>query len=87
MTDPQASELGARLEEHFRDIHLRCMKDVPICNEALSVAALGFQPFGDWTLGIVLCYGAVDDGRKTGSAVRGGLVKVFNVAYCRFGGE
>jgi [NiFe] hydrogenase assembly HybE family chaperone len=54
MTDPQASELAARFEEHFRDIHLRCMKDVPICNEALSVAALGFQPFGDWTLGIVL---------------------------------
>ena len=31
--------------------------------------------------------GAVDDGRKSGSAARGGIAKAFNVAYCRFGGE
>ncbi len=52
--DSEASELAARLEEHFRDIYIRCMKDVPICNEALDVAAVGFRRFGDFSLGIVL---------------------------------
>jgi [NiFe] hydrogenase assembly HybE family chaperone len=52
--DRESCELSSRLEEHFRDIHERCMKDVPICNEALGVACVGFRPFGDFSLGIVL---------------------------------
>ena len=50
----QARDLSERLEEHFREIYVRCMKDVPICNDALEVACTGFQPFGDWIVGIIL---------------------------------
>jgi [NiFe] hydrogenase assembly HybE family chaperone len=52
--DWDSLELSSRLEAHFRDIHARCMKDVPICNPALDVACVGFRPFGDYLLGIVL---------------------------------
>jgi len=70
--DRESAELASRLEEHFRDLHERCMKDVPICNEALGVAAVGFRPFGDWTLGIVLTPWFMN----VVAAPRGGAAKV-----------
>jgi [NiFe] hydrogenase assembly HybE family chaperone len=53
MTD-EASDLAARLEAHFAELYARCMKDMPICNHDLEVACVGFRPFGDFNLGIVL---------------------------------
>jgi [NiFe] hydrogenase assembly HybE family chaperone len=53
-TDREASDLSARLEQHFCELYERCMKDMPICNAAVSVACVGFRPFGDFSLGIVL---------------------------------
>jgi len=53
-TDPASSELAARLDAHFHELYDRCMKDMPICNPALSVACVGFRPYGDFYLGIVL---------------------------------
>jgi [NiFe] hydrogenase assembly HybE family chaperone len=53
-TDREASELSARLEQHFRELYERCMKDMPISNAALEVACVGFQRFGAFSLGIVL---------------------------------
>jgi [NiFe] hydrogenase assembly HybE family chaperone len=50
----ECARLAERLEAHFRDVHARAMKDVPICNEDLAVASTGFRPYGDWALGIVL---------------------------------
>ncbi|MBB4197165.1 hypothetical protein CCR94_14105 [Rhodoblastus sphagnicola] len=52
--DRESQELAARLEQHFAELFERCMKDMPICNFSLQVACVGFQPFGDFTLGIVL---------------------------------
>ena len=52
--DLEAAELSARLEEHFAELFERCMKEMPICNPHLRVACVGFRPFGDFNLGIVL---------------------------------
>ena len=52
--DFESAELSARLAEHFEELYERCMKDMPICNPALNVACVGFRPFGDFNLGIVL---------------------------------
>ncbi|MCW2283063.1 [NiFe] hydrogenase assembly HybE family chaperone [Rhodoblastus acidophilus] len=52
--DLEAAELAARLEEHFEELYERCMKDMPICNPHLRVACIGFRPYGDFNLGIVL---------------------------------
>jgi [NiFe] hydrogenase assembly HybE family chaperone len=49
----EAQAAGERLAAHYRDVYLRAMADVPICNLALDVAATGFRPFGGRFIGIV----------------------------------
>ena len=49
----EAQAAGERLAAHYRDVYLRSMADVPICNPALEVAATGFRPFGGGFIGIV----------------------------------
>jgi [NiFe] hydrogenase assembly HybE family chaperone len=46
--------LIARLETVFRRIEQERMWDVPVCNSALQVQAIGFQAWGDAYLGILL---------------------------------
>jgi len=54
MNDIECAKLSARLAEHFAELYERCMKDMPICNPHLRVACVGFRPFGDFNVGIVL---------------------------------
>ncbi len=48
------ADFAARLEAHFRDVHVRAMADVPICNPALAVACVGFHAWNGQALGIVV---------------------------------
>jgi [NiFe] hydrogenase assembly HybE family chaperone len=50
----ECARLAERLEAHFRNVHERAMRDVPICNERLAVAVTDFRPCGDWAVGIVV---------------------------------
>lgn len=44
----------AALEARFRDIAVTRMAGVPLLNERLAVAALGFEPVDDGALGVLL---------------------------------
>jgi len=44
---------GARLAAHYRRVH-EAMRDLPICNPLLDIEAIGFRPFGDHALGVIL---------------------------------
>lgn len=44
---------GARLADHYRRVH-DAMRDLPICNPMLDIEAIGFRPYGDYALGVVL---------------------------------
>jgi len=48
-----AQAVGARLAEIYRGVHV-AMRDLPVCNPRLDVEAIGFQPFGDYALGVLL---------------------------------
>ena len=50
--DP-ALAVGRRLEQRYRSIHLGAMADLPVCNDALEVAATGFRSYGGRAYGIV----------------------------------
>ncbi|MEF3365169.1 [NiFe]-hydrogenase assembly chaperone HybE [Methylocystis sp. 9N] len=56
-TDPPREEAavlaGAQLADHYRRVH-EAMRDLPICNPRLDVAAIGFRPYGDHALGVIL---------------------------------
>ena len=52
--DAEVLALSARLEAHFAEVHRRAMADVPICNEALAVASVGFRPWRGQAFGIVV---------------------------------
>lgn len=52
--DAEVAELSARLQAHFAEVHRRSMADVPICNEALAVASIGFRLWRGQALGIVV---------------------------------
>jgi [NiFe] hydrogenase assembly HybE family chaperone len=52
--DAEVASLSVRLEAHFREVYLRAMADVPICNAALSVACVGFRPWRGQAFGIVV---------------------------------
>ena len=59
MTQDRAAEeealaIGARLAAIYSDVYVRAMRDVPICNAALEVEAIGFRPYGALALGIVV---------------------------------
>ena len=40
-----ATLAGARLADHYRRVH-EAMRDLPICNPALEIEAIGFRPWG-----------------------------------------
>jgi [NiFe] hydrogenase assembly HybE family chaperone len=52
--DAEAAAFAARLEAHFGEVYRRAMADAPICNKALAVASVGFRPWRDKALGIVV---------------------------------
>ncbi len=53
--DADASQaLGEALAARYAAIHASAMRDMPVCNEALAVAPIGFRPFGDSAAGIVI---------------------------------
>ncbi|GLI92604.1 [NiFe]-hydrogenase assembly chaperone HybE [Methylocystis echinoides] len=54
MDDDAARAIGARLAEIYEGIWVGPMQDVPICNDALGVAAVGFRAHGDAAIGIVV---------------------------------
>ncbi len=49
-----SADICARLEGLYREIQITRMADVPILNDALQVAAVGFDPYGDYYLGVLL---------------------------------
>jgi [NiFe] hydrogenase assembly HybE family chaperone len=51
--DAAAVLAGARLADHFRRVH-ETMRDLPICNPRLDVAAIGFRSYGEHALGVIL---------------------------------
>jgi [NiFe] hydrogenase assembly HybE family chaperone len=54
MNDDAARAIGAQLAEIYRGIWTVSMRDVPICNAALEVEAIGFRAYGSAAVGIVL---------------------------------
>jgi [NiFe] hydrogenase assembly HybE family chaperone len=54
MNDDAARAIGAQLAEIYRRIWTVSMRDVPICNAALEVEAVGFRAYGRAAVGIVL---------------------------------
>lgn len=46
--------LEQQLEAVFHRIHEERMQDVPVCNPALEVKAVGFREWGDYALGVML---------------------------------
>jgi len=53
MTDP-AGEIGERLNQLYRAIDARSMRDLPIHNPRLEVQAVGFRRFEGWALGALV---------------------------------
>ena len=55
MVDPAreaaATLAGARLADHYRRVH-EAMRDLPICNPALEIEAIGFRPYGGHAVGV-----------------------------------
>lgn len=49
-----AHAAGERLAALYREIHRTAMSDVPICNDALSVEAIGFRDFEGYVLGVIV---------------------------------
>lgn len=43
-----------QLESVFRQIEQQRMRDMPMCNPALQVEAIGFREWGEYTLGVML---------------------------------
>lgn len=54
MDDEAAIDIGERLAALYRAIRSGPMRDMPVCNDALDVAAIGFRPFGEWAIGVVV---------------------------------
>jgi [NiFe] hydrogenase assembly HybE family chaperone len=52
--DRFAIETGQRLMLLYREIYQRAMRDVPVCNHALTVECIGFRRYGDYAIGVVL---------------------------------
>ena len=54
MTEADRPSPASELEQRFRAIWQQQMQDVPIVNPALAVEALGFRPWRDHWLGILI---------------------------------
>ena len=48
-----ATLAGDRLADHYRRVH-EAMRDLPICNPALEIEAIGFRLYGGHALGVIL---------------------------------
>lgn len=49
-----ATEICARLEAHYREVESTRMQGVPVLNLALQVAAIGFEAYAEFHLGVLL---------------------------------
>ena len=47
-------ETALALQDHFNHIHQHHMRETPLCNPALRVEAVDFQPYRDQVLGVVI---------------------------------
>ncbi len=54
MDDEAAVALGAALAARYAEIHAGPMRDMPVCNPALTVAPVGFRGFGANAAGVVI---------------------------------
>jgi [NiFe] hydrogenase assembly HybE family chaperone len=54
MDDDAARAIGDRLAARYVEIGDGPMRDVPICNSALAVEAIGFRAHGDAAVGVVV---------------------------------
>ena len=54
LDDDPAAEIAARLEAVYRRVHATAMRDVPVCNDALAVEAVGLAPWRHGWLGILI---------------------------------
>jgi [NiFe] hydrogenase assembly HybE family chaperone len=54
MDDDAARAIGERLVARYAEISEGPMRDVPICNPALAVEAIGFRAHGDAAVGIII---------------------------------
>jgi [NiFe] hydrogenase assembly HybE family chaperone len=50
----QATARGQALAAAFREVYLNKMRDTPMSNASLSVEAVGFRPFGQRVLGVLI---------------------------------
>ncbi|ESQ85286.1 hypothetical protein AEAC466_06115 [Asticcacaulis sp. AC466] len=50
----QATARGQALAAAFREVYLNKMRDTPMSNASLSVEAVGFRPFGQRVLGVLV---------------------------------
>lgn len=54
MDDEAARTIGETLAGIYAGVRAGPMRDVPICNDALDVAAIGFRAFGESAVGVVV---------------------------------
>jgi [NiFe] hydrogenase assembly HybE family chaperone len=54
MDDDVARAIGDALAARYAAIHQGAMRDMPVCNPALGVAAAGFRPLGANAAGVVV---------------------------------
>ncbi|MBL1256869.1 [NiFe]-hydrogenase assembly chaperone HybE [Methylocystis sp. Sn-Cys] len=54
MDDDAARTIGETLAGLYAGVRAGPMRDVPICNDALDVEAIGFRAFGETAVGIVV---------------------------------
>ena len=53
-TRARIADQTARLVADFREVYHEKMRDLPLCNPSLHVEAVGFRPWGDGALGVLV---------------------------------
>ncbi len=54
MDDEAAKKIGEKLAALYAAVRAGSMRDMPICNDALGVEAIGFRAFGESAVGVVV---------------------------------
>lgn len=54
MDDEAAIAIGARLVELYAKVHSGPMRNMPVCNDAIEVEAIGFRAFSGKAVGVVV---------------------------------
>ncbi len=78
-SETEATAWGERLAVAYRAIGERAMRDLPIYNDALGVAAVGFRPFNGTIIGIMVTpwfMNAVMPADQTAQDARGASLRV-----------